>query len=232
MGEGKLEFQMPSGWSAADVRVSGDESSILPELPVESGDIITSTFYEGFGDSALDSIDIILVDITTPNQYEDQRFTVKAKNEKGRLTSLKMKPSAFVGNAMADDDTVTVEISPTAAYEKETRVDFEIELTATGPMHDGRIQITVPSAFEDIQDDPAEPNYVRVSVSVRGAGLVDIEGVDDEIIIMTGDLDAGETITVRIEDVDIPDDVSDSTSFMVGTKTRGAEADLEECVLL
>ena len=69
MGEGKLEFQMPSGWSAADVRVSGDESSTLPELPVESGDIITSTFYEGFGDSALDLIDITLVDITTPNQY-------------------------------------------------------------------------------------------------------------------------------------------------------------------
>ena len=68
--------------------------------------------------------------------------------------------------------------------------------------------------------DSAEPNYVRVSASVRDVDF-DIEGDDDEIIIMTGDLDAGETITVRIDDVDIPDDVSDSTPFMVGTKTRG-----------
>ena len=36
----------------------------------------------------------------------------------------------------------------------------------------------------------------------------EIEGVDDRVIISTGDLDDGETITVRIEDVDIPDDVS------------------------
>ena len=93
------------------------------------------------------------MDITVPNQYGNQRFSARAKNEKGRLTPLSMRPEAFVGNTMADDDTVTVEISPTAAYEKETGVDFEIELTATGPMHDGRIQIIMPDAFDDdIQD--------------------------------------------------------------------------------
>ena len=35
---------------------------------------------------------------------------------------------------------MTVNIDPAAAYEKETSVDFEIEITANGPMHDGRIQ--------------------------------------------------------------------------------------------
>ena len=228
MGEGEFELRMPSGWSAADILYSGEESATPADSAVASGDIIKVTFPDRFGRTDDYLIDITLVDIAVPNEYGNQRFSARAKNEKGRLTPLSMRAEAFVGNTMAADDTVTVDISPEAAYEKDTGVDFEIELTATGPMHDGRIQIVMPNVsgdnvFGDIQDeDRDEPNYVRVSASVRGVDFA-IGGVDDEIIVMTGDLDADETITVRIEDVDILDDVAGSLPFEVGTKTRAPE---------
>ena len=218
-GAGQFELRIPTGWSAEDVLIRGDESSILPDAAVESGDTITSTLPKHFGETADYSLIITLVDITVPNEFGNQRFTARAKHEGGRLTPLKVKPSAFVGNTRAGDGTVTVNIKPDAAYEKETSVDFEIEITANGPMHDGRIQVVMPDAFDRLDDTSGEPNYVRVSTSVRDVTHT-IEGVDDRVIISTGDLDSGETITVRIEDVDIPDDVSTSTQFQVGTKTR------------
>ena len=48
---------------------------------------------------------------------------------------LSPKPTAFVGNTMADHDTVSVKIEPKEAYVNQDNVDFEIELTANGPMH-------------------------------------------------------------------------------------------------
>ena len=54
---------------------------------------------------------------------------------------------AFVGNTMADNDTVTVEITPAAAYINQDNVDFEITLTANGPMHDSEILITLPDGL-------------------------------------------------------------------------------------
>ena len=57
---------------------------------------------------------------------------------------------------------MTVKIDPAAAYENETSVDFDIELTATGPMHDGRIQVVMPEVFDRLQkEESGEPNYVR-----------------------------------------------------------------------
>ena len=58
---------------------------------------------------------------------------------------------AFVGNTMADNDTVKVEIDPAAAYQNQDNVDFEITITANGPMHDSEIQITVPDGLSDLQ---------------------------------------------------------------------------------
>ena len=52
---------------------------------------------------------------------------------------------------MADNDTVKVEIDPAAAYQNQDNVDFEITLTANGPMHDSEIQITVPDGLSDLQ---------------------------------------------------------------------------------
>ena len=149
MGEGEFELRMPSGWSAADILYSGEESATPADGAVVSGDIIKVTFLSRFGRTDDYSIDITLVDIAVPNEYGNQRFSARAKNEKGRLTPLRMRAEAFVGNTMAADDTVTVDISPEAAYEKDTGVDFEIELTATGPMHDGRIQIVMPNVSGD-----------------------------------------------------------------------------------
>ena len=73
---------------------------------------------------------------------------------------------------MAANDTVTVEITPEAAYVNQDSVDFEITLTANGPMHDSEIRITLPDGLADLEDDPtksAEDNHVRkVSASVSG----------------------------------------------------------------
>ena len=78
-------------------------------------------------------------------------FLAKSKREGGTLKQLSSKPSAFVGNAMADIDTVAVEITPAAAYQNQDNVDFEITITANGPMHDSEIQITVPDGLADLQ---------------------------------------------------------------------------------
>ena len=94
---------------------------------------------------------------------------------------------------MADNDTVKVEIDPAAAYQNQDNVDFEITITANGPMHDSEIQITVPDGLTDLQTtDAAEANYVRkVSASVSGVD-VDCRGVDDDIILITtGKLNPG-----------------------------------------
>ena len=98
-------------------------------------------------------------------------------------------------------------------------------------MHDGRIQVVMPSVFGRLDATSGEPNYVRVSTSVRGVPDPAIGGVDDRVIISTGDLDAGETITVHIQDVDIPDAFVNTTQFVVSTKTRGAAAELLRRVL-
>ena len=231
MGEdGEFEIEMPSGWSAEDIRIAGAKSGDPPEGPVAEGERITATFPEYFGDGSSDIV-ITLEDITVPNEYKNQRFITRAKHDGGRLTPLEVKSVAFVGNARADDDIVTVSIDPPAAYQKEPNVDFVIEITANGPMHDGRILITMPDIFDDIQDtEVGDPNYVSTSSSVRDLTAV-VGDADDEIIISTGDLDKGETIRVRIEDVDISDDTDDvaaSTQFKVSTKTRAPKPDPDD----
>ena len=134
---------------------------------------------------------------------------------------------AFVGNAEADNDTVAVEITPAVAYQNNDDVDFDITLTANGPMHDSNIQITVPDGIADLQTDtPADPNHVRkVSASVSGV-TIEIDGAEgNEIIISTGKLNAGGRIKVRLENVDL-DGVSPDldTGFLVATRTRGPES--------
>ena len=225
-GAGEFEFRIPSGWSAEDISILGDESSTPDDGPVIERTTIKSTLPNRFGQTDRSKLVITLVDITVPNEFGDQRFTARAKSDGGGLAPLKMIPSAFVGNTIAGDGTVTVDIEPDAAYENETGVDFEIEITANGPMHDGRIQVVMPSVFGRLDATSGEPNYVRVSTSVRGVPDPVIGGVDDRVIISTGDLDAGETITVHIQDVDIPDAFVNTTQFVVSTKTRGAAADL------
>ena len=108
-GAGQFELRIPTGWSAGGVIISGDESTTGADGAVEAGDTITSTFLELFGETEDYATNVItLVDIAVPNEYGNQRFSARAKNDKGRLTPLSIKPEAFVGNTMADDDTVKV----------------------------------------------------------------------------------------------------------------------------
>ena len=217
MGEGEFEIRLPSGWDAEDVQGPGVE---------RSGKTVTVSFpHDRFGEGGDDPLEITLIDITVPNTHGNHGFLAKSKNAGGTLKQLSPRPVAFVGNAEADNDTVKVEITPAAAYQNNDDVDFEITLTANGPMHDSNIQITVPDGIADLQTDtPADPNHVRrVSASVSGV-TIEIDGAEgNEIIISTGKLNAGGKIRVRLENVDL-DGVSPDldTGFLVATRTRGS----------
>ena len=99
----------------------------------------------------MEEVEITLVDVTVPNSHGNHGFLSKSKSEGGSLKQLSPRPVAFVGNTMADNDTVKVEIDPAAAYQNQDNVDFEITITANGPMHDSEIQITVPDGLSDLQ---------------------------------------------------------------------------------
>ena len=220
---GTAEFQitLPGNWNAEEVRSPGSDVS-------RSGNTITAKFKNHFGETE-ESLEIVLEDITVPSDHGNDRFVAKSRNAKGSLKTLSPVPMVFVGNTLADNDPVSVEIDPLAAYEGEEDVDFEITLTANGPMHDSDIQITVPDGIEGLQTgESGDPNYVR-KVAPSGSGVVvRVDDANDEnIFITTGKLNKGGTIIVRLNNVDIDSDVStdNATGFRVYTRTRGTDGD-------
>ena len=180
---------------------------------------------------------ITLTGITIPNRHGNVDFFAWSKNAKGSFKLLSPRPQAFVGNTMADNDTVAVKITPAASYEGE-EVDFEITLEAAGPMHDSEIRITMPEGIVDLQDgDSAEPNYLEKRSGPSGSTVgVDLDEPDGNVILIkTATLNAGGQIKVRVENVTIDEDVSTdpATGFRVSTITRGAEdTDTDETISL
>ena len=96
-------------------------------------------------------MEITFVDITVLNSHGNHGFLSKSKNAGGSLKQLRPEPSAFVGNTMADNDTVAVDITRLQRTQNQDNVDFAITLTANGPMHDSEIQITVPEGLVNLQ---------------------------------------------------------------------------------
>ena len=216
MGEGEFEIRLPSDWKADDILTDGDDETTKTGDPVHT---VNVTFLEHFGED-VEEVEITLVDVTVPNNHGNHGFLSKSASEGGSLKQLSPRPTAFVGNTMADNDTVKVEIDPAAAYQNQDNVDFEITITANGPMHDSEIQITVPDGLSDLQDgDAAKANYVRkASASVSGVEV----SVDNEIILIkTGKLNTDGRIKVRLDNVDL-DGVSEipQDGFRVETRTR------------
>ena len=226
MGAGEFELRLPSDWEAEDVRVSGGVAE-------RSGNTVTVDLDAHFGEAPGEELEITLIDITVPNDHGEVGFTARSKNAGGTPRQLSPRPMAFVGNAEATDDTVAVKITPEAAYENWDDVDFEIELTNAGPMHDSDIRITVPEELFGLQTDkPAEANYVKmVSTSARSVRLSTLDIIDEDIVISTGKLNADGRIRVRFDNVDLEGVSTDvATGFRVGTRTRGpgvAEADVD-----
>ena len=221
MGAGEFEIRLPSSWKKYSVKdnvtVSGGASFKV------SGNTVTAKFDAYFGEQVEDLV-ITFMDITVPNSHGNHAFLAKSKNAGGTLKQLSPRPMVFVGNTMADNDTVKVEITPEEAYVNQDDVDFEITLTASGPMHDSEIQITVPEGLTGLQtSDRAKANYVRkVSASVSGV-MVTVDDLASEIIsIETGKLNLNGKIKVRLENVDLEDASTDKEAgFIVDTKTRG-----------
>ncbi len=221
MGDGEFELRLPSDWKAEDVRVSGGEKF------ERSGNTVTVELGAYFGESGGDEVEVTLLDITVPNNHGEVSFTAKSSNARGSLKSLNPRPMAFVGNAEATHDTVAVTITPAAAYENWEDVDFEIEITNAGPLHDSEIRITVPEELFDLQTSKAaEANYVKlVSTSARSVRLSTLDIIDEDIVISTGKLNANGRIRVRFDNVDLSSisniSTADDDGFRVATRTRG-----------
>ena len=231
MDTGEFEIRLPSGWNATDVLISGGGGD--PTV-VKSGDYIrtvTVDFYAHFGEEDRHDLEIILENITVPKDHGNDVFIARSKSKGGSLTQLSPRPRVFVGNTMADHDTVKVDITPMEAYQNQDDVDFEITLTAAaGPMHDSEIRITVPADLTGLQKGtPADPNYVKATASVAGVTIKEFDIIDEEIMILTGNLKTDGRITVRLDNVDL-DGVSaaEADGFRVRTRTRGSEANLSD----
>ena len=219
-GGGEFEFRLPSDWKAEAVRVSQGTMEV-------SGNTVTVDFDPNFGEADNAKVDITFADITVPQNHGEVGFTAKSKNAGGTLKQLSPRPMAFVGNAEATHDTVAVTITPAAAYENWDDVDFEIEITNAGPMHDSQIRITVPEGLFGLQTGKAaEANYVKMmSTTARSVRLSTLDVIDEDIIINTGKLNASGRIRVRFDNVDltgsgVSKDVA--TGFRVATRTRGS----------
>ena len=236
---GEFEVRLPSGWSAVDSLVSGGEKDSDKSHPTNSDDTVVVDLYDNFGETSTDRVYITFTDITVPNKHGEVEFTAKSKSG-GTRTQLESRATAFVGNAEAMYDTVGVKITPDAAYENEERVNFVIELTNTGPLHDSEIQITVPEGLSGLSNDPknaSNDNFVKmVSTTARSVRLSTLDIIDEDIIVKTGKLNAAGKIVIHFNNVDIGDitETDDAngenadTGFRVYTRTRVPNAVAEE----
>ena len=229
--DGEFEVRLPSGWTAADSLVSGGEKDSDNSHPTNSDDTVVVDLFDNFGETSTDLVYITFTDITVPNKHGEVEFTAKSKSGSARA-QLASSATAFVGNAEAMYDTVAVNITPDAAYENEEKVNFVIELTNTGPLHDSEIQITVPEGLSGLSNDPknaSKDNYVRmVSTTARSVRLSTLDIIDEDIIVKTGKLNAAGKIVIHFNNVDIRDITETDnangedadTGFRVSTRTR------------
>ena len=229
--DGEFEVRLPSGWTAADSLVSGGEKDSDNSHPTNSDDTVVVDLFDNFGETSTDRVYITFTDITVPNKHGEVEFTAKSKSGSARA-QLASSATAFVGNAEAMYDTVAVNITPDAAYENEEKVNFVIELTNTGPLHDSEIQITVPEGLSGLSNDPknaSKDNYVRmVSTTARSVRLSTLDIIDEDIIVKTGKLNAAGKIVIHFNNVDIRDITETDnangedadTGFRVSTRTR------------
>ena len=229
MGAGEFEIRLPSGWNAAEVLTSLDDNPTVKK----SGDkitTVTAALPALFGESGSDRLVLTFTKIIVPKTHGNQAFVARSKHTGGSLTQLSPRPMAFVGNTMADNDAVAVKITPAAAYQNQDNVDFVIEITANGPMHNSQIEIRVPEGLTGLQTgDAAKANYVKTTATVGGVMVKTFDVVDETIVIETAQLNAGGKITVRLDNVNLKDVSADpALGFRVGTKTRGTLADLSD----
>ena len=231
MSGGMFELRLPSGWTAETILWTSVEDDDVEE----SNGVYTVTLPDEFGLDPEDAVSVSLEEVTSPDRYGNHQFTSRSKYKGGSFKALKSdnQPKVPVGNAMGDNDVVSVSITPDAAYHGESDVDFEITIEANGPMYNSEILIRVPEGITGLQMGTAgDDNYVRkIQASVSN---VFVTVPDDTILITTGSFEAdgtvdktgklnkGGTIRVGLHNVDISDEVStlEADGFRVETRTR------------
>ncbi len=222
--EAQFEITLPSGWNMESHRASVEDKYVT-----KSGNTITVTLRDRFGENDGDDLEIVLESITTPDDHGNDRFVARSKNANDGFQQLSPVPMVFVGNTLADNDAVSVDITPTAAYQGETDIDFVITVTANGPMHDSDIKITVPDGITGIKLGKATDDNAVRKISPPGVtvGVRSDDADDENIFINTGNLNKNGTIVVRLDNVDIDGDVSTDAAlgFRVYTRTRGTDGD-------
>ena len=229
--KGEFEFRLPSAWTFKDALVAGGGTK---DDKKSSGNTVVVDLDNHFGEASGDDVTITFTDITVPNDHGVVGFSAKSTSS-GTLEKLSAPAAAFVGNAEATHDTVGVKITPTDAYVNEEDVNFEIELTNTGPLHNSEIRITVPEGISGLHaNDPKksdEANYVRrISTTAMSVDLGTLDIIDEDIVVHTGKLNAAGKIRIGFYNVDLTDGVSTdnsngtdaTTGFRVVTRTRGS----------
>ena len=189
MSGGMFELRLPSGWTAETILWTGVEDNDVEE----SNGVYTATLPDEFGLDPGDAISVSLEEVTSPDKYGNDPFTSRSKYKGGSFKELTNQPQVPVGNAMGDNDVVSVDITPVAAYQGESDVDFEITIEANGPMYNSEILIRVPEGITGLQMDTAgDDNYVRkIQASVSN---VFVTVPDDTILITTGSFEVDGTV--------------------------------------
>ena len=194
---GKVQFNIPSGWSAP---MKGAEASTDVEGSVTVGGTAGARFKEDLSVSGRS------ITVAVPNADTGQTVIVtyggtakKAKIQTRAAKSVKINGYYWassgsprrgagtvdieVGNA--NDGTGKGTITPTVVTAGSIDETFTIKYVAAGTMDGGQVSLERPAGWGDFSSDPATLNYVRVTAS----GGATIEETDNggSIIIVTLD---------------------------------------------
>ena len=220
MDESVVEIHIPKGWEYVNDPDETDDDPSAGDATISvSGSVVTVTQ----GDDPDDTT--IAFNVKPPNRRGDFQFTTKSKSKTGALTSLDMaaadptdspvQPSVPVGNIMAGLGSVVIRADDDpAAYQGDQDVDFEVTLTAAGPMYsidkvdtdgDGNVDDVTQQAMIAI----AFPFEVADGTlgGTRPAAAIDGIDADHIVVVMIDALDVGEELELSADDIDIPSDV-------------------------
>ena len=136
-----VEIHIPQGWEYVNnPDITTDDPTASGDATISvSGSVVTVTQ----ADNPVDTT--IAFNVKAPNSRGDFQFTTKSKSKTGALTNLDVaaapadspvQPSVPVGNIMAGLGSVVIRADDdAAAYQGDQDVDFEVTLTAAGPMY-------------------------------------------------------------------------------------------------
>ena len=208
---GRVQFSIPSGWSAP-MKPAKDDADVIGMVKV-GGTAVPALRYKE--DLAVSSRSIT---VTVPNMARGETVTVtygaSAKQAmiqtRATVPDKPLKINGYywassssprrgagtveieVGNA--NDGTGKGTITPTTVRAGSIDETFTIKYVAAGTMDGGQISLERPTDWGDFDTDPSKLNYVRVSAS-RGASIEETDNGGSIIIVTLDKCPPNGTIT-------------------------------------